>query len=293
MLVERGKLAYDAPIARVWPEFAANGKENISLDLVMSHQAGLNGLSVPMDLAGLYAWTPFVDALAAMAPLWPPGSRNVYHPVTYGHLAGETLRRVAGCTIGQFIAGEISGPLDASFHIGLPQALEPRVAEIVTTASVMADPPADAPYPQGSRNPVIKASAANDRAWRAAEIPGANGHATARGLATIFGGLAAATSPLLSPSGLAAMTRQRFRGIDSGDRRSLAYGAGVRITDPRNFGSRPSAGMFGHPGWGGSLAFGDTGPRLGFAFVTCRMEEFGDDTDPRRQCLIDALYDSL
>ena len=98
---------------------------------------------------------------------------------------------------------------------------------------------------------------------------------------------------LLSPAGRAAMTRERFRGIDSGDGRALAYGAGVRIFDRKNFGPRPGTGVFGHPGWGGSLAFGDSEAGLGFAFVTNRMQEFGEDPDPRRLRLIDAVYDSL
>lgn len=293
MLVERGKLAYDAPIARVWPEFAANGKEAITLDLVMSHQAGLHGLSVPMNLAGLYAWTPYVAALAAMAPLWPPGSRNVYHPISYGALAGEPIRRVTGGTVGQFIAREITAPLGEAFHIGLDASLEPLVAEIITTPSVLPGNGAESPYPEASRNPAFAADLPNSRAWRAAEIPGANGHATARALASLFGGLAAGTSPLLSPAGLANMNRQRFRGIDDGDKRKVAYGAGVRIADQRNFGTRPSGGLFGHPGWGGSLAFGDSQAGLGFAYVTCRMEEFGEDIEPRRQRLIAALYDCL
>ncbi len=292
MMVERGKLSYEDPISAVWPEFAANGKDKITLDLAMSHQAGLNGLSVPMDLAGLYAWTPFAGALAAMAPLWEPGSRNVYHPITYGHLAGEPLRRAAGCSVGTFIAREVADPLAAEFYLGLDTAREAQVAEIVTTPSVT-ESAAEVPYPQGSRNPVVRPDVPNSRGWRAAEIPGANGHATARGLAVIFGDVASSAPSLLSPAGRAAMTRERFRGIDSGDGRALAYGAGVRIFDRKNFGPRPGTGVFGHPGWGGSLAFGDSEAGLGFAFVTNRMQEFGEDPDPRRLRLIDAVYDSL
>lgn len=291
MLVERGKLSYDRPIASVWPEFAANGKERISLDLVMSHQAGLNGLSMPMDLEGLYAWTPFVEALAAMAPLWPPGSRNVYHPITYGHLTGEPLRRAASCSAGQFIAREIAPAVEGGLHLGLPAAYEPLVAEILTTPSLFAA--SETPYPQGRANPEVRPGAPNSRAWRAAEVPGANAHATARALALMFGQLAAGPSPLLSPQGLKAMTRQRFRGIDSGDQRRIAYGAGVRLFDPKNFGTRPSPGLFGHPGWGGSLAFGDSESRIGFAYLTCRMEEFATGLDPRRDRLINAVYDRL
>ena len=74
-LVDRGRLDYRAPVARYWPEFAQGGKAAITVDQVMSHQAGLDGVNVPISDAQLYAWTPFVDAIAAMAPLWEPGSR--------------------------------------------------------------------------------------------------------------------------------------------------------------------------------------------------------------------------
>ena len=121
MLVERGKLDYAAPIASVWPEFAANGKEKITLELAMSHRAGLNGLSVPMTEAQLLAWTPYVEALAAMAPLWEPGSRCVYHMLSYGHLAGEPIRRVTGASVGRFIADNIAAPLGVPFFLGLPE----------------------------------------------------------------------------------------------------------------------------------------------------------------------------
>jgi CubicO group peptidase (beta-lactamase class C family) len=247
-----------------------------------------------MDLAGVYAWTPVVEALAAMAPLWPPGSRSVYHPLTYGYLAGEPLRRVAGCSVGNLVARDIASPLGLDFFIGLPEALDSRVAEIVTTPSVEGGHGDLAtPYPEAGRNPSVSPAIPNTRAWRAAEIPGANGHATAGALAILFGGLAAGTSPLLTADGLSAMLAQRFRGIDDGEKRPMAYGAGVRLYDPKNFGTRPSPGLFGHPGWGGSLAFGDREARLGFAYTTCKMEEFGEAIDPRRKLLIDAVYDSL
>src|SRR5262249_50495685 len=104
MLVERGKLDYTAPVARWWPEVASGGKDKITLELMLSHQAGLNGVPVPMNVEGVLAWTPYVEALAAMAPLWEPGSRAIYHAVSFGHLAGETLRRADGRRIGRFIA---------------------------------------------------------------------------------------------------------------------------------------------------------------------------------------------
>ncbi len=244
MLVERGKLRYEAPIAAVWPEFAANGKERISLDQTMSHTAGLEGLSVPMDLAGLCAWKPYVDALAAMAPLWEPGSRCVYHALSYGHLAGEPMRRVDGRSVGRFIADEIAGPLGVPFFVGLPEAEDCRVAEIIEGAKV-SDWVAgvlDSGYPNACANPKPTPTDPNKRIWRASEIPAGNGHATAGALATIYGNLVGGKSALLSPSGLAAATRSRYAGMDLGFKMPTEFAAGFRLNDPE-FGPHVSAGQ--------------------------------------------------
>ncbi len=298
MLVERGKLDYTAPVAAVWPEFAANGKDAITLDLAMSHRAGLNGLSVPCTEAQLLAWTPYVDALAAMAPLWEPGSRCVYHMLSYGHLAGEPIRRVTGVSPGRFIAEEIAGPLGASFFVGVPQSEDHRAAEIVEGPLVYQgmDLVAQSPYPQGVHNPKPMADAPNHRAWRAAEVPGGNGHADAKGLATIYAALALGGSlnghRLLSPAGIAAATAERFRGEDSGFGLPTAFGAGFRLSD-LSFGPRATETGFGHTGWGGSVAFADPAARLGFAYVTNCMRDFDDGVDKRRQRLVAAVYDAL
>ena len=294
MLAERGKLHYDRPIADLWPAFAANGKDGISLDIALSHQAGLDGLSVPMDAAGLYAWTPYVDALAAMAPLWTPGSRCVYHTISFGHLAGEPLRRADGRRVGQFVAEEIAGPLDVPFYIGLPESQDHRAAEMIEgpKTSDWARMTLQSAYPHSCMNPDLTPTQPNDRAWRAAEIPGANGHADARALATIYGSLAGGKSPLISRTALSETTRARFRGIDACSGTPADYAAGFRLFDS-NYGARSSAGSFGHTGWGGTLAFGDPDAQLGFAFVTCNMLGFDDGIDPRRQRLVDALYAAL
>jgi CubicO group peptidase (beta-lactamase class C family) len=298
MLVERGKLAYDAPIAKVWPEFAAKGKEAITLDLAMSHRAGLNGLSVPMDDAGLYAWFPYVEALAAMAPLWEPGSRCAYHAISYGHLAGETLRRADGRTPGRFIAEEIAGSLGVPFFIGLPESEDRRVAAIIAgpKTSDWLTELKKGDYPHSTSNPELVAERPNDRAWRAAEIPGANGHATAGALAKIYGMMASGGMfdgrRLISREGIAAATRARFRGPDISFGTPSAFGAGFQLDEPC-YGSRASAGSFGHTGWGGSMAFADPGAGIGFAFSTCRMLGFDDGNDPRRERLVEAVYDCL
>jgi CubicO group peptidase (beta-lactamase class C family) len=297
MLADRGKLDYAAPVARVWPEFAANGKGDITLDLLMSHQAGLNGLSVPMTDAGMYAWHPYVEALAAMAPLWPPGSRSVYHALSYGHLAGEVVRRADGRMPGRFIADEIVEPLGMAFYVGLPAELDHRVAEVVDggKASDWVRLMLEGEYPHSCRNPDVSATKPNERAWRAAEIPGANGQGDARSLATMYGMLARGGElggrRYISTEGIARATGERFRGIDQGFGTETAFGAGFRLDDP-GFGPAP-AGSFGHSGWGGTIAFADPKAGLGFAFVTRNMLGFDDGVDPRRVRLTEAVYAAL
>ena len=298
MLVERGLLDYAEPVARYWPEFAAGGKENIRLDWVMSHQAGLDGLRVALTHEAIYARQPVVDALAAMAPLWPPGSRCVYHPMTYGFLVGELVRRVDGRSLGQFIAEEISQPLGLSFFVGLPLAEEPRVAELSAheKAYDWVRFGAQSDYPHAFQKPGLNALLANERAWREAEIPGANGHADARSLARLYGLLAGGGTgygvSLISPAGLARATATRFDGLDACYSAPTVFAAGFR-KGSSGFGAHAGNDHFGHTGWGGSVAFADPDHRLGFAFVSNRMLGFDDGLDPRRERLLDAVYAAL
>ncbi len=294
MLVERGKLRYDQHIADVWPEFAANGKADITIEQALSHTAGLNGLSVAMDEAGLLAWEPYVNAIAAMAPLWEPGSRCVYHALTYGHLAGETLRRVDGRRVSQFVQDEISGKLGAAFFIGLPQVFDHLAAEMIEgpKASDWVRDVLKGDCPQSCRNPTPVATAPNARAWRAAEIPGGNGHCTAAGLAAIYGNMVGGAAPLITASTVREATRIRFEGVDSSNGFPCRWGAGFSLREDA-YGKRASPGSFGHGGWGGALGFADPEAKLGFAYVTNHMLGFDDGVDPRRSRLIEAVYDAL
>lgn len=290
MLVERGKLDYAAPVARWWPEFAANGKAAITLEQVLSHQSGLNGLAVPMDEAGLLAWTPYVEALAGMAPLWEPGSRAIYHALSFGHLAGEILRCVDGRSIGRFVAAEIAGPLGADFFIGLPEREERRVAEMIEGPKASDWVPAvlASPFPHACANPTPVATAPNHRAFRAAEVPGGNGQATALGLAKIYGMMVADGAPIIARDTVAEAARPRVRGIDESFGSPTAFAAGFQIDNPLT-----GKGAFGHSGWGGSYGFADPAARLGFAYVTNRMLGFDDGIDLRRKALVDAVYACL
>ncbi len=139
---------------------------------------------------------------------------------------------------------------------------------------------------------MVTATLPNSRAWRAAEIPGGNGHGTARALAGIYGAMVRKSAPIITPATLAEATRPRFKGPDAGNGgQPTAFGAGFRLEDPE-YGPRASPRSFGHAGWGGSIAFADPDARLGFAFVTNHLLGF-PDVDPRRGALVDAVYEGL
>ncbi len=196
MLAQEGKLDFDAPVAEYWPEFAKQGKAKIPVRWLFSHQSGLAAIDRPLTLDDVLAWTPVVEALEAQQPLWEPGTAHGYHTFTYGWLAGEVIRRVAGQSVGAFVAERIAKPLQAEFWIGLPEAQNKRVAPIIPTPPPAPGTPPDAlaariadPTSLAHRsfvNPAIPPTAFNELPFRMAEIPAGNGIGTARGLARIY-----------------------------------------------------------------------------------------------------------
>ena len=294
MAVERELIRYEDPIARVWPAFAANGKDGISLDLVMSHRAGLNAPSAPMSLQDMYDWHPAVESFASMAPLWPPGSRCVYHAFSWGHIVGETLRRADGRMPGRFVAEEIAGPLGLDLHVGLPRDHDHRVARLVASRGVddWIDDQKRTGYYNASLAPPIEALTPNERAWRAADIPAANGHATARSLAFLYGRLARSGGGLISPAGLALATAERFDGMDVSLNERCRFGAGFVLAG-EEIPLGPNSSSFGHNGWGGAFAFADPQAGLGVGYVMNRMLGRGEELRVRRQRMIDAVYAAL
>ncbi len=292
--VERQQLRYADPIACAWPEFASNGKAAITLDLVLSHRAGLHGLPRAMSAQDVYDWHPCVRAFEAMAPAWPPGSRCVYHALSVGHIAGEALRRVDGRMPGRFVAEEIAAPLGLDLFIGLPAKEEHRVADLVSCPGVddwIAEQDR-AGYRNSLLSPAITALTPNRRAWRAADIPAANGHATARALAVLHGLLAQGGGGLISTTTMDRATDELFHGTDVSLDETVRYGAGYRLGGP---GSPlgPSRRAFGHNGWGGAFAFADPVARLGVAYVMNRMLGRGADLEARHARMIASIYNSL
>jgi CubicO group peptidase (beta-lactamase class C family) len=297
LLLERGQLELEAPVAKYWPEFAQAGKGDISVRFLLSHRAGLQALRERMAPESLYDWTAMCSALAAAAPCIEPG-RVGYHPMTFGWLVGELVRRIDGRSLGRFFREEVATPLGVDFHIGLGPAEEKRAADITQ----LAPPPDVEKVFSGDRDgepallmlAFVNPSGTGDHnspAHRRAEIPAINGHGNGAALARVYGMLARGGAPLLSLAGVERMRELQAQDTDALMGVPIRMGLGYWLTqsDVPDFAFGPNPGSFGHPGAGGGLGFADPEARIGFGYVTNRMGQ-SISVDVRPQALIDALY---
>jgi len=300
LLAERGLIDLDAPLARYWPEFASAGKANIPVRWVLSHRAGLPLVEAELTREEVFGWFPVVRALATQTPLWEPGTRHGYHVRTWGWMLGELVRRVTGTSIGLFVAGEVAAPLGLDFHLGLPEALEPRVATLYPPA-----PPTDpaqialmaqlmGPGTFLHRALIGPADLAygavwNTRALHAAEMPSSNGIGTAHALARFYAALVGLVDGrrLLSAATVEAARRVVSDGDDAVLGTPTRFGLGFMLPPALSLDCPPSC--FGHPGAGGSLAFADPTRELAFAYVTNQLK-LGPSGDERSRRLVRALY---
>ncbi len=305
ILADRGLLDLDAPVAEYWPEFAAAGKEKVLVRHLLSHRAGLAGLREPHSLEQLCDWELTTQRLAATEPWWEPGTRSGYHALTYGHLVGEVVRRVSGLRPGAFLAREVTGPLGIDFSIGLPERDSGRAAELVQPA-VTASSAQAAAFAQlapaaiaALTNPAVSAAGAVTPGWRAAEIPAANGHGTARAVAALYGVFAGRGSygghRVLSPEA-AERVREGQGGcrdlvLGAGFEHETEVGLGLWLSGPDgSYGPNPRA--FGHDGFGGSCGLADPEAGVSLGYVMNRMGPHIAN-DPRKTALVDALYGAL
>ena len=299
ILMDRGELDPDAPVARYWPEFAQAGKDEIPVRWLLCHKSGLTGLTVPATVEDYYDWEKITGLLAAQAPLFPPGTTTGYQAITFGYLVGEVIRRISGQTCGQFAAAEVAGPAGADFYIGLPESELGRCSDLqgvrpsddeqaaLAQAYANADPAALAAL----LNPSLAGDEANAPGWRTAEIPAANGHATAQGLATIFGAVADGSGKYISERTLAAARAGEGTHTDLVLGFPIEFGLGYGISGPGgHYGPNPAA--FGHDGFGGSAVGCDPEAGVAFAYVMNRMGMNLAD-DPRKMAVIDGVYQSL
>ncbi len=299
MLVDRGLLDLDAPAAAYWPEFAQAGKEKILVRHFLSHTAGLAGFEKKIPPEALYDWDRIVGLLAEQEPWWEPGTQNGYHALTFGYLLGELIRRITGKTVGAFFREEVAEPLGADFHIGLSEEHDSRVAELIPPPEL--EPPdvamseLQATIREKMDNPSMNALLSRDRAWRAAEIPAANGHGNARSVARVAALMACGGEldgiRLLSMSTLEKAIEEQAYGPDLVLIMPIRFGLGFGLTSKEvPLGPNPRAFFWG--GWGGSLIVMDLDAKVSMAYVMNKMASTTTG-DTRVAGPIMALYASL
>jgi CubicO group peptidase (beta-lactamase class C family) len=309
LLHQRGRLDLDAPVGTYWAEFKARGKERVTVRDVLAHRAGVPALDTPLTPAQALDAVSGPRAVAAQAPLFPPGAAHGYHAQTFSWLLAELVLRATGRTIGRFVAEEIARPLGLDLWIGLPAAEEHRVGRIGEVATP--EPAASGGLRTRAKRSVHDAYAdpasltrrafaaitplpdENDPAYRAGELPASGGIATARALARFYAALIGDVDGgrrLFVPATLTAARTVESDGPDRVLVVNTRFGLGYMLHSP----AAPllGPGSFGHPGRGGSLAFADPAAGIGFGYVTNGMQK-NVTADPRAQALVRAVRECL
>ncbi|OPF78851.1 EstA family serine hydrolase [Streptomyces antioxidans] len=278
VLVDRGLLDPYAPVARYWPEFAANGKEAIEVRHLLSHTSGVSGWEAPFTAEQMYDVEAATAALAAQAPWWEPGTASGYHAQNQGHLVGELVRRVSGRSLTEFVAQELAGPLGADFSIGAAGADVGRIAPVVPPPALpmdLASLDPESPMYKTLTGPLTDPNRANTAPWRAAELGAINGHGNARSVARLLRVLAldgtADGVRLLSPDTIDVIFDQQSHGVDLVLGVPLRFGIGFALPETETVPYVPQGRACYWGGWGGSLIVVDLDRRLTISYMMNRM----------------------
>jgi CubicO group peptidase (beta-lactamase class C family) len=307
LLVDRGEIDLEAPVAKYWPEFGQAGKESITLRMVMSHRSGVIGPRKRVTAQQTLDWEAVCERLAETEPWWEPGTAQGYHMASFGFILGEVVRRVTGRSVGQYLRTEIAEPLGGiDVHIGLPGYEHRRCAEMVDKpyvrdifacapqeATTIGDHPLMAAVIAADFIPDDELSRIDLGLWRCAEFPGTNGHVSALGMATFYNALT--EGKLLSRE-----LMEEVRVCQGGFEADLCLGARVAdhgwgvgyMLNQRGL-AGPNPKVFGHGGSGGSFAFVDLEYRIGYSYVMNRFDATKAHADPRSLALSDEVYAAL
>lgn len=317
MLVDRGELDLDVPVAQYWPTFARQGKAGITVRQLLNHTSGLSALDRPLTLDEVEAWgnqrdpSAVIEAMESQVPLWEPGTAQGYNAVSYGFYVGELFRRLTQEDLGAFVRREIAEPLGADVHLGLPEALEDRVSTLYPTTPYTLFrhiiPRALASRSVEGRvyRQFLKSSSPTKRAFgnpaelglrgvenfttrrvRALPLPWASGVASAAGLARMYQGLGAG---LVRPATLEPVKARQSWAWDKVLCKPMGFSQGFVKDELHLFSPNPHT--FGHPGAGGPLGYLDPDAGIAFGYVMNRMDF--RIRSPRALALSRAVYQSL
>ena len=305
-LVADGALALDAPVASYWPEFATGGKQAVTLRQVLCHRAGVSAFQQRQRDEVIFDWAAATAEVAATQPWWTPDTAQGYSPMLFGWLLGEVVRRVSGRdSFNDCFQAQVAQPLDlaADFGVAAGQLSELADVGVLKAAPNPAAGAADLakliksdPRGVASRaftNPLSLMGGTNSPAWRQAQIPAANAHASATALARFYQALSTDGGPLLPADRLGWCWQQQSFATDRVLATPLRFSLGFMLSQERSDCRFGSGGRgFGHPGAGGCLGFGDPDAGLGFGYVTNRMGQ-SVLMDSRAVRLVQALYDHI
>ncbi|WP_018147603.1 serine hydrolase domain-containing protein [Henriciella marina] len=308
ILIDRGELELQAPVSKYWPEFAKNGKEKTTVQMMLNHESAIPALREPVKPGGFLDWDYMIKRMEDEPAWWEPGTRNGYHMVNFGWTVGELVRRVSGKSLGQFFADEVAGPTGADFWIGLPDGVEPHMAAILPYIPQKGDQLSDfAGLLMGDPTSIQALSFANNGGWGAndadahrAEIGGAGGISNARGQVAMYTPLAVNDGSLVSKDRVAAMSMvstatQRDATLLVPTRFASGF---MKSMDNRGLeGAQAQSAIigrdaFGHVGAGGHIGFADPECGLAFSYTMSQMGQ-GLLMNERGQSLIDAAYRAL
>ena len=286
MLIDRGLVDFDAPVATYWPEFAQAGKEKVLVRHVLSHTDGV----IYCDHAepgSWFTWDAHIRALELQEPAWEPGKGGAYNSINIGFLLGEIVRRVTGRTVGTFLREEISEPLGADYHIGLTPDEIARVSDMHKNPkngffSIATDP--STPLGRAFKSAPPIGYFQNCREIRELEVPSFGGHGTARAVAKIYAALAGDGAVdgvrLLSPAAVDRAAQLVWEGDCMMTQRRLRMGYGFMHNEPETAPMGPNPAAFGHTGTGGAFAWCDRARNLSFAYCPNFQRE-GPGIGPR------------
>jgi len=299
LLVDKGLIDVEAPVAKYWPEFAHANKEKILVKHLMSHSAGLPGFDEKIPVEALYDWDRIIGLLASQKPWWKPGTKIGYHMITFGYLLGELVRRVTNKSLGEFFRDEIAVPLNIDFHIGLPETFDSRTSNIIPPEEIFAKWQivlAKLFLKKAVKvlfNPNLEDADFNGREWRSAEIPASNGHGNARSIANIGSILACGglydKKKILSMATVEKAIEPQISGRDkillySPAKFGLGFGL---LNDKLLLGPR----SFYWSGAGGSICVMDLEKKLSIGYAMNKMYMKGED--PRTGQLVKAVWDVI
>lgn len=298
ILIDRGLIDVNERVSHYWPEFEQNGKQDILVRHLLSHTSGLSGWEEPLSTEDLYDVKKSTALLASQAPWWTPGTASGYHALASGHLLGELIRRVSGKSLREFVADEISGPLNADFQIGALENTWDRVAPIMPPGFSGITPEFEAGSVQAKTllNPPLDPNSVNTEGWKNAELGAVNGHANSRSLTRILSAISlggsTAGKQVLKKDTVDLIFEEQQSGVDLVLKMPISFGIGYGLTPCPALAWIPEGKICFWGGWGGSFVVMDLDRRMTISYTMNKMGS-GLVSSDRAEVYGKAIYDAL